>query len=75
MVFPSESTQKSVTGTGVKIAGNTGMLFAASTDLNFYFMTTMISDVSVIVVDVAVYLAMSAIAGAVVALIFGSGKK
>jgi hypothetical protein len=51
------------------------MLFAASTDLNFQSMTNMISNVSVVVVDVAVYLALSAIAGAVVALIFGSGKK
>jgi hypothetical protein len=65
----------STPGTGAKIAGITGMLFAASIDLNFYSMTTTISNVGLIAVDIVVYFAMSAIAGAVVALILGSGKK
>jgi hypothetical protein len=51
------------------------MLFAASTDISFYSVTNMISDVSVMAIDAAEYFAMSAIAGAAAALILGSGKK
>ena len=60
---------------GAKVAGILGLLISASIDFNFYSMTTMASNLTVIFVDIIAFTIMSAIAGAVVGLVLGTGKK
>jgi hypothetical protein len=61
--------------TGARLGGIIGFLLALSVDLGFYAMSTYISNVTAILVDIIVYIVMSAIAGAVVAWVMGMVKK
>ena len=61
--------------TGAKLAAIIGFLLAVSVDLGYYAMTTMIGNLTAVLVDIIVYIVMSAIIGAVVGWISGSGKK
>lgn len=60
---------------GVKVGGIIGLLFSVSIDLNFYAMTTMASNLSVLFVDIIAVTFMSVITGGVVAWVMGIGKK
>jgi hypothetical protein len=61
--------------TGAKLTVIIGFLLAVSIDLSFYAMTTMINNLTAILVDIIVYIVMSAIIGATVGWVIGSGKK
>jgi len=60
---------------GAKLAAIIGFLLAVSVDLGFYAMTTMITNLTAVLVDIIVYIVMSGIIGATVGWINGSGKK
>jgi len=60
---------------GIKIAAVVGLLYSLSVDLSSYSMTNMFANLTVVVVDVLVYTAMSVLVGLVIALIMISGKK
>jgi hypothetical protein len=60
---------------GAKVGAVIGLLYAASVDLGMYAMTSLFLNFKAVVVDVAVYTFMSAIAGALIGLIMGLGKK
>jgi hypothetical protein len=59
---------------GAKAGAVIGLLLSLSMDLMFYSMSTMYSDISVIVVDVIVSTVMTAIAGGVVGVVMDMGK-
>ena len=61
--------------TGAKLAIVIGFLLAVSIDMGYYAMTTMISNLTAVLVDIIVYIVMSAIIGATVGWVIGSGKK
>jgi hypothetical protein len=60
---------------GAKLAAIIGFLLAVSIDLGYYAMTTMISNLTAVLVDIIVYIIMSAIIGATVGWVIGLGKK
>jgi len=60
---------------GAKLAAIIGFLLAVSIDLGYYAMTTMISNLTAVLVDIIVYIIMSAIIGATVGWFIGLGKK
>jgi len=60
---------------GAKVGGIIGLLVALSIDLSIFSMSNMFSNFSVVLVDIIVYSVMAAIAGLVVALVMGMGKK
>lgn len=60
---------------GVGIAVVSGLLLSLSMDLGFYSMTTMYSNLAVIVVDILVYSLMFAIAGAVITWVMSLIKR
>jgi len=59
---------------GAKTGAILGFMIALSYDLMFYSMSTMYTNMSVIVVDVLANTVMSAIGGAVIAWVMGMGK-
>lgn len=60
---------------GLKIGGIVGLLFAINLDMMFYAMTTMFSNFTAIVTDIAIFTVMSAVGGAIVGWVMGMGKK
>ncbi len=60
---------------GVKVAVIIGLLISISMDLSSYAMTSMFSNFTAVFVDIIAFTVMSAITGAVVALVMGMGKK
>ncbi|TAH41765.1 MAG: hypothetical protein EYC69_07135 [Bacteroidetes bacterium] len=60
---------------GAKIGAIVGLLFGISIDASFYSMSTMISGITHMLVDVIAYTVMSALGAGVVGLVMGFGKK
>ncbi|MDO8260303.1 MAG: hypothetical protein Q7T50_02250 [Candidatus Magasanikbacteria bacterium] len=60
---------------GAKVAGIAALLMCLSFDLSFYSMSTMFSNITILIVDVAAWTVMSAIAGAIVAMVMNMGTK
>lgn len=60
---------------GAKVAGIMGLLLSISMDLSGYAMSTVVSSLTVVFVDIITYTVMSAICGVVVGLVMGMGKK
>jgi hypothetical protein len=56
---------------GLKIGAITGILFALSVDLGYYSMTTVILNLSAIVVDTLAYALVTAITGLLIVLTWG----
>ncbi|MFV0592538.1 MAG: hypothetical protein ACK5M7_14215 [Draconibacterium sp.] len=59
---------------GIKITATIGGLYALSIDLGYYSMTTVILNVSAIVVDALAYILISALTGLVIMLTWGKKK-
>lgn len=59
---------------GLKLGALIGVLYALTVDLGMYSMTTMISCVSVIVVDMLAYALVTALCGLVIVLTWGKEK-
>lgn len=60
---------------GMKIGAVVGFLTGLSTDLSYYSMTTMISNLTALFVDVLVYSIMLGVVGIVIVLTWGKEKK
>ncbi len=59
---------------GLRIGAIVGVLFALSMDLSYYSMTTLISNVSVILVDALANGVVAAVVGALIVLLWGKAK-
>jgi len=59
---------------GLKTGALIGVLYALAVDLGMYSMTTMIKNISGIVVDVLVYAVVTAVIGLVIVLTWGKDK-
>lgn len=59
---------------GLKLGALIGVLYALTVDLGMYSMTTMISSLSGIVVDMLAYAAVTALCGLVIVLTWGKEK-
>lgn len=59
---------------GLKFGALVGGLYALTTDLGMYSMTTVISNLTAVAVDTLVYAAVTAITGAVIVLTWGKEK-
>jgi hypothetical protein len=59
---------------GLKIGAIVGALYALSVDLGMFSMTTMINNMTGIVVDTLAYAVVTAVAGLVIVLTWGKGK-
>ncbi len=59
---------------GLKIGAIIGILFALSVDLGYYSMTTVILNLSAIVVDTLAYALVTAITGLLIVLTWGKGE-
>ena len=59
---------------GLRIGAIIGVLLALSMDLSYYSMTTMISNVSVILVDALANGVVAAVVGALIVLLWGKAK-
>lgn len=59
---------------GLKTGAIFGFLLGLSMDLSFYSMTTMYNNLSVMLVDIAVYSFMLAVVGMVIVLLWGKDK-
>jgi hypothetical protein len=59
---------------GLKIGAIVGALYALSVDLGMFSMTTMINDMTGIVVDTLAYAVVTAVAGLVIVLTWGKEK-
>lgn len=73
IVFGWSNTKNSLEG--AKVAGIIGLLIAISMDLSIYSMSNMFSNFSALLLDIVVYTVMTAITGAIVAMVMGMGKK
>jgi hypothetical protein len=73
IVFSWSNTKGALAG--AKVAGILGFLVALSIDLSMYSMSTMFNRLSAVVVDVVAYTVMTVVAGIVVALVMGTGRK
>ncbi|MDP1727836.1 MAG: hypothetical protein Q8M15_13710 [Bacteroidota bacterium] len=60
---------------GAKIAGIAGLLMCLSFDLSFYSMSTMYSNITVLIIDVIAWSVMTAVVGGVVAMVMNMGNK
>lgn len=68
------SGAKSITD-GMRIGAVIGFLTGLSTDLSFYSMTTMISNLTALIVDVLVYTLVLGVVGMIIVLTWGKEKK
>jgi len=68
------SGAKSLTD-GMRIGALIGFLTGLSTDLSFYSMTTMISNLTALLVDVLVYTLVLGVVGIIIVLTWGKEKK
>lgn len=59
---------------GLRIGAIVGVLFALSMDLSYYSMTTLISNVSVILVDALANGVVAAVVGALIVLLWGKAR-
>lgn len=60
---------------GMRIGAVIGFLTGLSTDLSFYSMTTMISNLTALMVDVLVYTLVLSVVGIIIVLTWGKEKK
>ena len=60
---------------GLKYGAIVGGLYALTTDLGMYSMTTVILNLTAVVVDTLAYAAVTAVTGLVIVLTWGKGKK
>jgi hypothetical protein len=60
---------------GAKTAAIVGAMMSLSFDLTFFSMSTMFSNLGIVLVDVLAYTFMLALGGAVIAYVMGMGKK
>ena len=60
---------------GLKTGAIVGLLVGLSIDLSFYSMSTMLSDMTALLVDILVYTVTTALAGGVIAWVMTMGKK
>ncbi len=59
---------------GLKLGALVGGLYALTTDLGMYSMTTVILNVTAVVVDTLAYAAVTAVTGLIIVLTWGKGK-
>jgi len=64
---------KSITD-GLKLGAIVGGLYALTTDLGMYSMTTVILNLTAVVVDTLAYAAVTAVIGLIIVLTWGKGK-
>lgn len=60
---------------GLKYGALVGGLYALTTDLGMYSMTTVILNLTAVVVDTLAYAAVTAVTGLIIVLTWGKGKK
>jgi hypothetical protein len=59
---------------GLKYGALVGGLYALTTDLGMYSMTTVILNLTAVVVDTLAYAAVTAVTGVIIVLTWGKGK-